>query len=116
MKRIHALIVALAIAVAAVVGAYAATRSVELGATPRVSQAELARKSRALDRAEAALRRQAAQQPPALPPISRPGAPAAQPQAVIYRRPPAVVRVVPRGGEHGDDDHGESEHGEELDD
>ena len=71
MKRIHAIIIALALAVAVVAGTFAAMRSAQLGAassaTPRVTSSEVARQTRALNRAEAALRAQLRRRPPAVP-------------------------------------------------
>jgi type IV secretory pathway VirB10-like protein len=127
MKRINALLIVIAVAVAATAGMFAALRTASLGAastTPRVSDTQIARQNRALDRAEAALRAQARQQPPALPPkpAASPSAPVAAPtarraQVVIYRRPPAVVRVVHRSGEHENEHESEhADHGEGLDD
>jgi hypothetical protein len=128
MKRIHALLIVIAVAVAATAGMFAALRSSSLGAasTVRVSDTQIARQNRALDRAEAALRAQARQLPPALPPMptassSAPvtaAAPTARrAQIVIYRRPPAIVRVTHRSGEHEAEHESErGERGEGLDD
>jgi hypothetical protein len=118
MKRAHALAISLAVAVAAVSGAFAAIRTTVLASptTPHVPQAQIDRQNRMLDRAEAALRAQAGQLPPALPPVPAVTTPAAQPPAVVYRRAPAIVRVVPRHGEHEHGEHGEHEQGGELDD
>jgi hypothetical protein len=108
MKRTHALIVSLVLAVAVVLGSFAAVRSTQLGTastTPSVDAGQIGRQNAALDRAEAQLRAQLAQRPPAVKPL-----PAAAPnQTVIYKRPPAVVRVVHRSG--GEDEGGEHESG-----
>ena len=75
--------------------------------TPHVAQAQIDRQNRMLDRAEAALRAQARRTPPALPAIPAVTTPAAaEPPAVVYRRAPTIVRVVPRHGEREDGEHG----------
>lgn len=100
MKRIHTLVIALALGIAAVAGSFAAIRSTQLGAastTPHVTPAQFAAQSRALNRAEAALRAELRHKPPALSSQQS----GAQPVTVIYHRPPAIVHVVHRrGGEH----------------
>jgi hypothetical protein len=125
MKRTHGFLIALALAFAVVAGTFAALRTTQLGAkataTPRTSDAALLRQARALDRAEAALHKQLAQKPPALPAVphtpmvatpSLQAAPAPAPTSlasapaphVIYVRPKPIVHVIHRhGGEHGDD-------------
>jgi len=125
MKRTQALLIAVALGIAVVVGAFSAFRTTQLGAkatTPRVSAATIARQNRALDRFEASLRKQLAQKPPAVKPL--PAAPAARPaaapapaQAVIYHRPPPVVHVIHRhGGEGEDGGHDGGDGGGGLDD
>jgi hypothetical protein len=113
MKRTHALLISLVLAAAVVLGSFAAIRSTQLStraAAPRVDAAQLTRQNAALDRAEAALRAQLAKKPPAIKPLAAAAAPAAAPQTVIYRRPPAIVHVIHRhGGEH--EDRGEHEGG-----
>jgi hypothetical protein len=116
MKRTHALLVSLVLAAAVILGSFAAIRSTRLStqaSAPRVDAAQIARQNAALDRAEAALRAELAKKPPAL--AALPAGPrAAAPQTVVYRRAPAVVRVIHR---HGDDDGHERDHeGGELDD
>ncbi|HVC86758.1 MAG TPA: hypothetical protein VNC40_04935 [Gaiellaceae bacterium] len=113
MKRTHALVIVLAVAVAAVAGTFAALRTAQLRttATPKVTAAQIASQNRALDRAQAALNAQLRRQPPALPPLPRVGTPigsgAAAPAPagrVVYVRPKPLVRVIHRsGGETGDD-------------
>ena len=119
MKTAHALVLALAVGSAAVAGTYAALRTTQLGAAavqaPQVSPAAIARRSRALDRAEVALRAQLRRRPPALPRVPKaqppvpgvaPAAPVAAPAPaprVLYVRPKPIVHVVHRhGGEPGD--------------
>ena len=119
MKTSHALFLALAVGIAAVAGTYAALRTSQLGAAaaqaPQVSSEAIVRRSRALDRAQVALRTQLRRRPPALPrvPKAQPSvqspasaaplaAPAAPPR-VLYVRPKPIVHVVHRhGGEPGD--------------
>lgn len=108
MKRLPAILIALALAVAVVAGTFAALRTTQLGAkaAPQVDTTQIARQNRALDRAEAALRAELKRKPPAVSALTAP--PAAPAQTVIYHRPPPVVHVIhrPGGGEH------ESEHGD----
>jgi hypothetical protein len=127
MSRKHALTISLAVGAAAVAGTVAATKSVHLGhastAPAKSSSALIARRTKALDRAEIALRKALKQQPPKLPPLPAmlpapapapaagspiaATAPAQQPaQRVVYVRPAPHIVTVHRagGGEH------ESEH------
>ena len=104
MKRTHAFLIALALGIAVVAGTFAALRSQQLArnAVPRVSTNQYASQTRALDRAEAAIRAELRRRPPAVPALPIAGStPSQAPQAVIYRRPAPIVRVVHRhGGEH----------------
>jgi hypothetical protein len=117
MKRLHALLIALALGIAVVAGTFAALRTTQLGSrsvATRVTSAQIARQNRALSKAEAALRAELRRKPPALGalPATRAAAPA---QTVIYRRPPAIVHVVHRrGGEQSEVEGGEGRGG--LDD
>ena len=115
MNRTHAAVIAGVLALAALAGMLAATRTTTLGASAQQSSAAaLARRTQQLDRFEAALRRQLAAKTPKLPavphvpaatPISA-GAAAPAPQQVIYRRPAPVVVVKHRaGGEHEGGEH-----------
>lgn len=109
MKRTHALLISVVLALAVILGSFAAIRSTQLStaaATPRLSSAEIARQNAALSRAEATLRAQLARKPPAIPTVGRKAAIGA-PQAVVYRRAPTIVHVIHRhGGEHEDDSGG----------
>ena len=105
MKRTHAVLISLALAVAVVAGGFAALRSQRLAqsSTPHVASAQYARQVRALDRAEAALRAELRKRPPAIPalPAAAPAVPAAAPPTIVYRRQAPIVHVVHRhGGEH----------------
>lgn len=114
MKRTHALLISLVLALAVVLGSFAAVRSTQLSAAasaPRVDKAQLARQTAALDRAEAALRAELAKRPPAVPALA--ASPQARaPQTVVYRRAPAVIH---RDGDDGEDGH-DREDGEGVDD
>jgi hypothetical protein len=111
MKRRHALLVSLVIGAAAIFGTYAATKSVRLGRTaqPVISRAQIAARSSALDRTEAALHRILAQRPADAAAARRSG-----PRRVIYVRPaPHVVTLH----HHGSDDESEREsEGDRFDD
>ena len=116
MKRTHALLISVVLAAAVVLGSFAAIRSTRLStqaAAPRVDTAQIQRQNAALDRAQAALRAELAKKPPVV--AALPAAPkAAAPQTVVYRRAPAIVHVVHR---HGDDgEQGRDREGGELDD
>ena len=115
MKRTHALAISLLLAIAVLLGSFAAIRSTRLSASaaaPRVDAARLARQNAALDRAEAVLRAELRRKPPAVPALPAPSRVSA-PQTVIYRRPPAIVHVVHR---HGGERDGGSEQEGGLDD
>jgi hypothetical protein len=112
MKRMHALLIAVGLGIAVVLGSFAALRSTQLasrGAAATVPATQIARQNRALDRAEAALRAELRRKPPAL--AATPAAPA---PTVVYHRPPAIVHIVHRhGGEHETEG---GDRGEGLDD
>jgi uncharacterized membrane protein YgcG len=139
MARKHAFILAIALGLAATVGAVAAVNTAQLGkpqakaSTVAVQSAALQKRTRLLDRQEAALKQAFAKRPPKLPKVpkfapvampapapvqvSTPPAPAsappaaapAPPQRVEYRRAAPVVVVKHRShdeegeGEHSDD-------------
>ncbi len=119
MKRAHATLIALLVGAAALAGTVAALKTVRLGqaaASPQTTSAEIARRTRTLDRSEAALKQALVRKPPALPPLPK-AAPAAQ--RVVYVRPKPIVVSARRAGgeedEHEDGEHGEHE-GEGFDD
>jgi hypothetical protein len=104
MNRKHALLIAVMLGLAALVGAFALARTTHLGAAsqPKVSAARIARQEAALTRAEASLRRRVAHATAATP-----AAPAPQAQRVMYVRPkPIVVTVHRHGGEHEQESRG----------
>jgi hypothetical protein len=102
MARKHALIVAVVLGLAAAVGAVAAIKTAGLGqaqanasSTPSQS-AQLLRRTRLLDRQEAALRRAVVRRPPKLPRVARfapVAAPTPAPASPVAAAPPAAPRV-----------------------
>lgn len=112
MHPIHRSAVAAILGLAVIVGLLGLSRTLDVGATTAKSHpadtAALARRSHALDRVQASLRKALAQRPPALPAVPTYPAPAAAPaagrpavQQVTYVRPPPHVVTVHRaGGEH----------------
>jgi hypothetical protein len=114
VNRTRALILSLAAGLAAVSGLFALGSTVTLGQQARASNdAQIARRAAQLDRYEASLRKALAQKPPALPPVPSAGnassVQSAAPVRVIYHRPPPVVVVTNRAGEH-------EQEGDEADD
>jgi hypothetical protein len=103
MRRIHTFVIALGLAVAAVAGLFAVSRTTQLGAAThaQVPARQIAARNRQLDRIERALLAQARRSPEA--------APRAAAQApTIYVRPKPIVRVVHRaGGEHENEREGD---------
>jgi hypothetical protein len=107
MHKLHITLVAGLLTAAAVLGTFAATHTISLGAThTRTTNANVLARAKQLSRFEASLHRALAKKPPALPAVpttpavrQQPGT-APQPR-VIYRRPPAIVVV--RHAHHGDD-------------
>ena len=96
MRRIHTFVIAVVLAVAAVAGLFAVSRTTQLGAATRtqVPARQIAARNRQLDRIERALLAQAQGSSPA---ATQAGAQA----PTIYVRPKPIVRVVHRaGGEH----------------
>jgi hypothetical protein len=97
MNKSHALAVAAILALAAVFGFSAATKTAGLrSANATASSAGITARIHRLDRIEASLRRALRAKPPALPPL--PAARAAAPSApqVVYRRPAPIVVVKHR--------------------
>jgi hypothetical protein len=117
MQKAQVVLVAAGLALAAVLGTIAATKTVSLGSTQRhSSDAAVTARTKQLDRFEASLRRALAKKTPALPKmpkapvIARPAVSAVAPRPrVVYRRPPPVVVV--RHVHHGDDGGHEAEGG-----
>ena len=100
MQRIHALLIALLIGVAALAGTYAATRTAHLGAAARQQSAVvLKQRERQLAAGEAALRKALAQSPAPAPAVGRAAASTGA-QRVVYVRPaPIVIHKHRAGGE-----------------
>jgi len=96
MSKLNTIVIAALLALAAVLGTIAATRTVSLGASvQQTSAASLHAKARQLDAYAAALRRALGKQPPPLPAAASTGSP-----RVMYHRPPPIVIVKHH---HGDD-------------
>jgi hypothetical protein len=125
MHRLSVALVAGLLALAAILGTEAATRTVSLGASQRhASAASLQARTRQLDAFERSLQRALARKMPRLPRVPRvpPPAPAsasaplvsaapaqAAPVKTVYRRPPPIVVV--KHTHHGDDGGSESDGG-----
>jgi hypothetical protein len=125
MARKHAFVLALALGLAAAVGAFAAVKTARLGqpqakaSTVAAQTVALLKRQKLLDRQEIALRRALTKRPPSLPkvprfaPLKAPAAapvavaatpvaaPLAAPQRVQYVRPAPIVVVKHRS--HGED-------------
>ncbi|MHB8470968.1 MAG: hypothetical protein ACYDCH_14610 [Gaiellaceae bacterium] len=124
MTKLNVALISGLLAVAAVLGTVAATRTVSLGAARRPSGAATVRaRTLQLDRFQASLERALANKPPALPAV--PSLPAPPPPAaatlaaatspttaapapqIVYRRPPPIVIV--KHNAHADDGAAENE-------
>lgn len=112
MKPIHALLIALTLAVVAVIGVTAVTKTSTLGASAKhASAAAIAARAHKLDSFEAALQKALKNKPPALPKVpavggaapvlasSAPGSAIAP--RVVYRRPAPII--IHKHSTHGDD-------------
>ena len=94
------------LALAAVLGTLAATRTASLGAAhAKSADAAVQARAKQLDRFQASLQKALANTPPALPKVSSTplvnaaAAPAAGPR-IVYHRPPPIVVVKHRAGSH----------------
>lgn len=114
MKPLHAIAVAAALAIVAVLGGTAVMKTLTLGATARqASAASIATRAHKLDSFEAGLKKALRSKPPALPKVPTLGAggvaaPAgstlpvgASAPRVIYRRPAPII--IHKQSRHGDD-------------
>jgi hypothetical protein len=115
MKKIHALLIALILAVAAGLGLAAATRTAGLRTattSTRTQTAAIVARSQRLDRVEAALRRALRDKPPALPavPAARRRVAATAAPQVVYKRPAPIV-VLKHGSYHDSEGDHEAEGG-----
>lgn len=100
MKKLHVSLIALLLAIAAVVGTFAATRTASLGTSSRqASNAAYTAKVKQLDAFSARLRQELAAKPAQVQ-IQAPARATVTPR-VVYRRPPAIVVV--KHTHHGDD-------------
>ena len=96
MNRLHALVVAVLLGIAAVAGSYAALGTTALGviaSEATVSDAQIAAREAKLDKAEQALRRAAKRRPPALPSL-----PARRSSASLAAAPGSGTPVAPAPG------------------
>ncbi len=99
MKRIHVVLIALLLAVGAVLGTVAATRTVHLGAASRrATDATYSARVKQLDAYAASLQKQLAAATKAPVAAGRAQAPAPR---IVYHRPPPIVVV--KHTHHGDD-------------
>lgn len=97
MKKIHVAIVALLLGLAGVLGTFALSRTISVGAsTARAQDAAIAKRVKQLNAFQASLERQLAAK-------RKPRAVAAAPPRVVYHRPPPIV-VVHHGSQHEDDE------------
>jgi hypothetical protein len=116
MKKTHALLIALLLAMAAGLGLAAVTKTVELqtaASATRPSPSAVAARSRRLDQVAAALQRARRDKPPALPTLNgQQHALAAPSGRVIYRRPTPVV-VIEHGSDHDFERDHEAEGGDD---
>ena len=102
MKRTHIAVVSALLALAMILGTYAATRTSGLGSSAqRTADATYAARARQLNAFEAKLRRQ----------LAAATTPAAAAPKIVYHRPPPVLVV--RHTNHGDDDGFEREVGDD---
>ncbi len=101
MKKTNVALIAGLLALAAVLGTVAATRTVSLGAAGRnATNATVHARTRQLAAYAASLRRALAHKPPALPAVPKTNGQAPA-QRVVYHRPPPIVIV--KHTHHGDD-------------
>jgi hypothetical protein len=106
MPRKHLFTIVVLLGAAAVAGMLALTTTGRLGASAtQASDAQIAARSRSLDRLEASLRRSLAKRPPAVPAVRPAGRPAAQ--RTIFVRPTAVSAQT---ASHEDEHEVEYEH------
>ena len=109
MNRIHALAASIIVALSAIFGVAAVVTTTGAGAPKSpVSDQAIAARQHALTRAEAALAKARAKQPPALPAVPAPP----RPRVVTQRAPAIVVSNSSSDDEH---EHGEEEHEEDDD-
>jgi hypothetical protein len=86
VKKVHVAIVALLLALAAVLGTFAASRTISVGASAtRAQDAAIAKRAKQLNAFQASLQRQLAARP------KQQAAPAPAPRVVYHRPPPIVV-------------------------
>jgi hypothetical protein len=105
MHKLHVTALALLLGGAAVLGTIAVARTTGLGSAARqTNDAAVAARAKQLTAYAAKLRQQLKSHPPALPPLPKKPAPAAQTASaprIVYQQPPPVVVTVHK--HHGDD-------------
>lgn len=103
MSRKHLFSIVVLLGAASVAGVLALTGTRQLGAsTTQASNAQIAARSRSLDRLEGSLQRSLAKQPPAAPAVMRPA-----PQRTIFVRPTAdSAQTASHEDEHEEEDEG----------
>ena len=118
MHKIHALTIALFLALAVVLGGFAAMRTGALSSSAKASPAaSISQREHRLDRAQQQLRAALERKPPALPAISSRSSARAHATRVEYVRPAPIVITRPSASrEHESGDDGRHEGGEGEDD
>ena len=102
MKKLHVSLIALLLALAAVVGTFAATRTASLGTSSRqAGDAAYTAKVKQLNAFSARLRQELAAKPAQVQAQIQAPARAAVTPRIVYHRPPAIVVV--KHTRHGDD-------------
>ena len=110
MSRMHLFTIVVLLGAAAVAGLLALTRTTT--AATQAPSAEIAAKSRSLDRLEASLERSLAKQPPAVPTRKGTAAQSAPSRTIFVRAPqPAVRASGAHEDDHGEEHEDEGEHG-----
>ena len=116
MTRTHTFVIVVLLAAAAVAGLLALTRTTQQSASASPAlDAQIAARTRSLDKLEASLRRSLAKRTPALP-AARAGTPAQAPRTVYVRSsatPPAHAGHESERGENGHGDAYEHEGGDD---
>jgi hypothetical protein len=120
MHKLHALTIALFLALAVALGGFAALRTGALSASTKTASADssISQRQQRLDRAQRQLQAALARKPPALPAISSNTAAKGRATRVEYVRPAPIVITRPAGSrEHEDGEHEDrSEEGQGEDD
>jgi hypothetical protein len=111
MHKLHVTVIALLVAIAAVLGSVALTRTTGLGSAARkANDAAVSAQTKQLAVFAAKLQKELKAKPPPLPrvPKARPVAAVSQTPRIVYNQPPPVVHVIHH---HGDDGSQEADGG-----